>query len=506
MINKLKRYLEKNKTNILEFVIILAITLIIFIPFLTGHYATDTYNITNIGYKNYAINWSLNDGRIIMAIIGLIADKINISIEAYVFVTLFSALIISCISVCVLKKVIEKYKKPKNIFQNIILLGISYVTIFNFMYLEDMYFVESVVMATSVLLYIIAADILVTKNKNYIIKSLTLTILGILCYQGTIGILFAFIILFTILKNKNDIKQIIIDLIKSGVIALAAVLLNIGTVKIIGNLMGMEQTRLGSLSNIFTNIRTIILTLPNILKETCNLFPRNALLVFLGILTVIVILYIMINKKYKEHIVIKYFSIALITILGSYVTYILTLTSFYTGRLRNALGAVVGILFLFIFSETDIFEQIEKKNKNKILEIMIIITLLSYTIIMVLNSESIMLQHKRVNQLEKIEVNKIEQYIEEYENDTGIKVTKIAKIVEEEKLDKAYFENTKNKTSFTHNAIRTSWAADGVINFYTKRNLQTVDKITKQKYLKVKDTELGYLCIDDTLYIMAYMY
>ena len=42
MINKLKRYLEKNKTNILEFVIILAITLIIFIPFLTGHYATDT--------------------------------------------------------------------------------------------------------------------------------------------------------------------------------------------------------------------------------------------------------------------------------------------------------------------------------------------------------------------------------------------------------------------------------------------------------------------------------
>ena len=163
---KIKRYLEKNKTNILEFVIILAITLIIFIPFLTGHYATDTYNIANIGYKNYAINWSLNDGRIFMAIIGLIADKINISIEAYVFVTLISALIISCISVCVLKKVIEKYKKPKNILQNIILVIISYVTIFNFMYLEDMYFVESVVMATSVLLYEIAADILRSEERR----------------------------------------------------------------------------------------------------------------------------------------------------------------------------------------------------------------------------------------------------------------------------------------------------------------------------------------------------
>lgn len=503
---KIKRYLEKNKTNILEFVIILAITLIIFIPFLIGHYATDTYNIANIGYKNYAINWSLNDGRIFMTIIGLIADKINISIEAYVFVTLISALIISCISVCVLKKITEKYKKPKNILQNIILVIISYVTIFNFMYLEDMYFVESVVMATSVLLYLLTADILVTKNKNYIIKSLLLTILGILCYQGTIGILFAFVILFTILKNKNDIKRIIIDLIKSGVTALVAVLLNIGTVKIVGNLMGMKQTRLGDLSNIFKNIRTIFLTLPNILQETCNLFPRNALLLFLGLLTVIVILYVMVNKKYKEHIVIKYFSIALITILGSCVTYILTLTSFYTGRLRNALGAVVGILFLFIFSETNVFEKIQKNNKKFILGMLTITILISYMIIVVINSESIMLQHKRVNKLEKIEVNKIEQYIEEYENNTGIKVTKIAKIVDTGNLDKSYFEGTKNKTSFTHNAIRTSWAADGVINFYTKRRLQTTKDFSKQEYKELKNTESGYLCIDDILYVMVYMY
>lgn len=504
---KIKRYLEKNKTKIIEFVIILAITLIIFIPFLTGHYATDTYNIANIGYKNYAINWSLNDGRIFMAIIGLIADKINISIEAYVFVTLISALIISCISVCVLKKVIEKYKKPKNILQNIILVIISYVTIFNFMYLEDMYFVESVVMATSVLLYLLTADILVTKNKNYIIKSLVLTILGILCYQGTIGILFAFVILFTILKNKNDLKQIIIDLIKSGVTALVAVLLNIGTVKIVGNLMGMKQTRLGDLSNIFRNIRTIFLTLPNILQETCNLFPRNALLLFLGILTMSVILYVMINKKYKEHIVIKYFSIALITILGSCVTYILTLTSFYTGRLRNALGAVVGILFLFIFSETDVFEKIQKNNKKFILGMLTITTLISYMAIVVINSESIMLQHKRVNKLEKIEVNKIEQYIEEYENNTGIKVTKIANIVDTGNLDKSYFEGTKNKTSFTHNAIRTSWAADGVINFYTNRDLETVriDAKSKENYLRNKDNN-DYMCIDDILYITVYMY
>ena len=49
MKNKLKKYVEQNKMNIIIFIIILIITCIIFIPFLIGHYATDTYNIYNLG-------------------------------------------------------------------------------------------------------------------------------------------------------------------------------------------------------------------------------------------------------------------------------------------------------------------------------------------------------------------------------------------------------------------------------------------------------------------------
>ena len=55
MKNKLKKYVEQNKMNIIIFIIILIITCIIFIPFLIGHYATDTYNIYNLGYKEFAI-------------------------------------------------------------------------------------------------------------------------------------------------------------------------------------------------------------------------------------------------------------------------------------------------------------------------------------------------------------------------------------------------------------------------------------------------------------------
>lgn len=487
-----------------KFLTTLIITIIIFMPFLIGHYATDTYNIANVGYENYAINWSLKDGRLIMAIIGLIAAKVNISIEIYVFITLLLALIISNITIIYLNNVITKYKQPKNKIQEIILIAISYITIFNFMYLENMYFVESIVMAISVLLFIISANILIEKSKYSILKSLILTILGIICYQGTIGLFFAFVTLFTILKNKKDIKQILMDLIKSGVIAFIAVILNIGSVQIIENIFQVEQKRLGDISKIGENIKKIFIRMPIILKETCNLFPKNAFIIFLDILTLIVVIYQIkiFNKRNDSNMLFKYIAIVLITISASSVTYILTLTSFYTGRLRNALGALIGIIFLFLYVETELFE-----NKKK-LSLFAILTLVSYITINILNYESIMLQHKEVNRLEKQEIEKVDSYIEKYEKETGIEVTKIVKVAVLNKSSKGYFKGVKNKTSFTHNALKTSWAADGVINFYTTRNLQTIkaNKEQSKKYFENKNPDLEYQCIDDILYVTIYLY
>ena len=372
------------------------------------------------------------------------------------------------------------------------------------MYLENMYFVESIVMAISVLLFIISANILIEKSKYSILKSLILTILGIICYQGTIGLFFAFVTLFTILKNKKDIKQILMDLIKSGVIAFIAVILNIGSVQIIENIFQVEQKRLGDISKIGENIKKIFIRMPIILKETCNLFPKNAFIIFLDILTLIVVIYQIkiFNKRNDSNILFKYIAIVLITISASSVTYILTLTSFYTGRLRNALGALIGIIFLFLYVETELFE-----NKKK-LSLFAILTLVSYITINILNYESIMLQHKEVNRLEKQEIEKVDSYIEKYEKETGIEVTKIVKVAVLNKSSKGYFKGVKNKTSFTHNALKTSWAADGVINFYTTRNLQTIkaNKEQSKKYFENKNPDLEYQCIDDILYVTIYLY
>ena len=66
------------KNDIEIFITIFLITLVIFIPFLIMHYATDTYNIINIGYKDYAINFSLIDGRLLAFIFSLSFNRVSI--------------------------------------------------------------------------------------------------------------------------------------------------------------------------------------------------------------------------------------------------------------------------------------------------------------------------------------------------------------------------------------------------------------------------------------------
>ena len=163
--NKKKTTIHIKKDYII-FLVIFLLAVIMYINWINIHYSADTYNIINVGYEKYATNWSLKDGRLIMYFITIIFAKLNIPIEVYVISTLLVALVISCICVIKLKNIIincshSENNKTKKIFVTIA----SFFTIFNFMYIEDMYFVESIVMALSLLLFTYSANIIVNNKK-----------------------------------------------------------------------------------------------------------------------------------------------------------------------------------------------------------------------------------------------------------------------------------------------------------------------------------------------------
>lgn len=486
----------QNKRNIILFVILFIITIIIFYPFLIGHYATDTYNISNVGYKNYALNWFLKDGRIFSYLLTFIFSILNISINNFSIISLFLALLISIISIIKLKDIINQYKTDENKFNFIITAGISYITIFNFMYLENLYFIESVIMSVSILLIIIASDNLVRNGKKGFVINIILIILAVFCYQGTIGFYLALVLLLSLVYNKTNIKAVIFDILKVVLTMAIAILLNILMVNVVTKITGITQTRLGSISSIFSNIIYIIQNMWLILIDSIGLFPKYLQLIFVISVLILSTIYILKNKNEKKSNIIKFVILILIIFASGFVTYVLSLTSFFTGRLRFSIGALIGLMFMYLYLTTKIFnDKIFKYIMITILYIYILTTISQYIIIM---SDS-----KKVNVQEEQNVNEIATYIDEYEKKNNISINKIAIGIEKGQSDKTYYDNIKSKNILTYNALKCDWSVDGVIYFYSgikleKYYISNIDNLLKE------DEE--YKCIDDTLYIKVYNY
>ncbi len=499
MKKKIKAYLKQNKKNIITITITLIITFIMFIPLLVGHYATDTYNIYNLGYKEFVKTNSFPDGRIFTAIALMLANMVNMQVQTCSSIMLIGAIIISNIAVIILKNIIESYKPSKNVKQQILVTTISYISIFNFMYLDNLYFLESGIMALSVLLYIISAKILVEKNSKYLLKSILLTIFGVMCYQGTIGLFFTYVFLFSILKNKNDIKQIIKDVVQSGIIAVISIVFDLLLVKIAITITHREQSRYGKISNILTNIVYIIGTLGDMLLTTCNIFPKGVFFIYLIFLILVLDIYVI--KNQKENIFFQFLGIIVMTMASAYVVNLTTLSSFDTGRLKTPYGALIGIIFMFIYVQTDIFD------KKKIYKYIITFTLITFTIINIFNYESIMIQHKNVNKIEKQEARQIEEYIKEYEKETNVEVSKIARIIVKNN-GKGIPNGIKTKSDFGRNALRTTWGIKGALQMYENRCLiekvPTDDDVDEYKINGAIGQ--GYECIGDTFFINIYNY
>ena len=258
------------KTDIKIFFILLIFSLLIFFEYLKGHFAADTFNIINLGYENYAIKYSLLDGRVFMALIGLFANKIQMPIILFAIITNVLAIIVSCISVVVLKNIVLSYKIMDKKVHNILVIIICYYTIFNFTYFENMYFVECFVMSISILLSILAAKKIVENSRKGYVKAIILIILSLMAYQGTISAFFIFVLLFSMLKQDNNYKTMIKNLIVSVGIFFIGFIFDNMCIILTEKYFNIIQTRGFSLAQLPENIIFIITNINRVIINTCN--------------------------------------------------------------------------------------------------------------------------------------------------------------------------------------------------------------------------------------------
>lgn len=496
--------MSNRKKTIITFSILLILTNLIFIPWLNGHMATDSYNIYNLGYQGYNQDYSLIDARFLVALGTTIMDILNVPIQAYSIIILEVALILSCITIMVLVKTIEKWKHPKNLWSEILLIIACYYSIFNFMYIENLYYIECAGMAASILLYILAAKNIVEKNKWWVPESFLFLWIGLMGYQGTISIFFLALIVFSMCKQESA-KGIAQNFFKGLCISLVAILLSQVEIKIVSQILQVQQSRDLRLSLIENNIIFILSNFLRVLKSVGYYLPQYSFLIMLAVMEILIFTKaIHQNRKKQDNknasMIIEQLVIIILGIGAGFIVSIMNTSGFWSGRIRFSIGALIGFLWIHLWIKTDFAE-----TKNA-LNMILVISLIGYGILNSVNYIAIMIQQKQVSAFDEETVFVMSQEVHEYESKNNIEVTKVAIVVDRANTSRAFYAKVGYIGSMvTCSSIRTQWAAAGCYNYYSGSNLETyIPTVEEQRSFLNQNVQ--YQCIDDILYIAAYMY
>lgn len=475
-----------NKKEIIEFVVIFLISFFICFGFIKMHYTTDTYKIADEGYSNYAINWSLKSGRVIMYSLLMLCEKTELPINIVNLIFTITGIIISCIAVLIIKNIIINFKKDKvSIKKEFVILTLSYFTIFNFMYIEAIYFLEIIIISLSILLFVLATKCIVERKKHYIIKALLLVILGVTAYQGTISFFIGLSLSMLLIKNEKVNKSLVKDIITVVVITIIAVLLNIILVKIICTFLQKNQTRF-RIDRIYENFMFIIHNANYILLNTAGLLKKYYFAIYLLLSIILSLTYCKIyNKEF-----INYFNrvmlIVIIVIGACFSVFLATSSSFECGRMYIILGALPSIILIFLIENSTILE-----NKN-IFKYILYFMLMIWTIVNITTYIIRIAEARKTNSLEKEYCNNIAKYLQE--NNIEAKEGIILSPLHLDRNKIYFLEEIPTRNALTINAIRGLESAISGFNINTGYKIKEVEpkqKIVEKYFEEVNKGNLG---------------
>ena len=466
------------------------ITIIITWYFIQGFNSYDTYKMHSMGYVEYAKQLFFADGRIFSGIYILMANFFNIFETDLYRISIILCIPILIANVAYFKNLLTTISNKKlNLYLIYIL---SFITIFNFTYVDNMRFIEMPIIALSIFLYMVSAKKAVIDKS--IVKTIFTLLIAVFMYQGTINVFFIITLFLLLNKHKTLNRNVIKEYLKIILFSIIPIIINYVYMKIYGCLLVYTNREFINFSIIPQKFVKSILTLINVLIYTKGIMPEN--FYFLIILMTISLTYLLILKNKG-----KYFNTYLNIIILIIMSFISCLPiiigfniddmndAFGCGRLFWAIGAIFGLIMIQLYLNTNI---IENKWYRKLIYIVIVI----YSVICYTGMHSIMQQSKLTNDIDKNICETIKENIENYESNTDYKVERLKVRVEcsGEGISKRY-ENTRIKQSY----ILLSLPIEPFLEFYTGLHIENHQYISENVIEFNKDLDFYY--VENTCYL-----
>ena len=447
--------IKEHKKDLILFVIVFLISIVMCGAFLQPHYTHDTYKIVRDGYEFYSYDKFLKEARPFTALITLLAGKINLPIENYIVISFILALIFLSISVVLVYKLFREQFTSKSKLNDILVLIISFITIFNYLAIEHILFLECSIFALGILLSVIAAKVIINNEKYAYAKASIIILIAVFCYQGSIAIFPMLVLLDKLLFKKDKWKNDFIGLIKIVLIYGISMFLTILFAKFImgGSRITMDSTLI-DVSNIIKWLKELVINSLGVILPYANVLIIAVTILFIG-------LFDKSNIKEKNIYVLKYLFVILTSIVICMAPIVVGSGLELTPRMCISYGTTIGLsLFVMLY----IADRNNKKYQLILISIItIIIFILNITLYIILTN-----QHIITNKIDKENCEKIEKIIEEYEDRTNIKVTKIASVTRPDR--DLYYPNMIHAGAITQKALN-SWANREAIIFYLGRKM-----------------------------------
>ncbi len=469
----------KKKKEIICFLFLFVFSIILCWNFITGFARFDHFEMLNSGYIEYAKQRFFNDGRIFSGLYILLANLFNINIKFLYVVSTVLGLLIFSFTVFYFKSLVSTIKKNSS---PIILLGLSCLTVFNFMCVDILTFIESPIIAISILLYIIAAKEFIIDSKNG--KAILVLLLAVFCYQGTINVFLSVCLFLYLLNDKIELKSFIKKSLTCIIFVIIAVIVDYLCIMIYSKIMNFSTRADLTSSIILNNIYNVITNLKHVLIYSAFTLPKYF---YLFELLIFAFIFFYISFRYKTNIFFKFLLISLCNILFCIPLIIIFSISdvYICGRLFWSIASTIGMSLILLY-----FHMLNHNVKYE--NALIIIISVICIIINYIGMHNSISNLKNGNLIDIAFCKEVETKINEYSLETDISTL----IIHIDYTKNGFYKQYGNYKSY----LMTLYPLDMLLNYYTDINLDIQYSLERKSEFN-NDSYINFTAEGNSLFI-----
>lgn len=449
-------------------------TLVFFGILLRMEFAVDSYATLTFSTEEFIYQFAPL-GRFIIILAGYLINLFHLKAETTYFLSY--ALAIICMVISLYKLYILIKEEIKNELARKI---IPILIILNAFSIELFLFIEKGIMLFAVLMCILAVENikkwLENKQKKYVIKTFIFMLLANFSYQGVVGIFIALTLIYILKYSKNSKQFLINNVVVAlnygipAIIDYVLVRLVYSSSRVSGNIVLAE-----SLQKIFTSTKDMV-------ASTYGILPKYFLMTLI-LIVIILIFYEIVKQKVEiKTKVIELLKIIYIIAGVIAVTIVPQLMQntdaiWFVARSTYTYASLFGILVWYLFRN----EKIDKKTEWITIVLSFILLMIQFYRFNVIETD-----RYKVNAMDYEITRKIISEIDEYEKETGNKITNLA--VYEDKSAEFTYYGIFSTGDTNIKAYYKEWSIQYIIRYYSGRYLKIIEPDTNlQEEFKQKN-------------------